>query len=571
MYVSYLVADDEEWDISLTYRTLEDDPLDTKFKHRPSHDLLSSPHIGLINRWRDTCKTEHKSCHTAAHSQLFPSRVLELLDSSEGGNECGVRLIETHGTMREEFACLSYCWGNSKTQTQTGETTLANLSEQLQAIPVDSLPKTIIDAIHLCYKLGFRFLWIDRLCIIQDDARDWENEASRMCDIYSRSALTITVPRCIRSSQSFLKKRQNAHQFGEKDGFSVIECINAKSESKCNLWLVDGSVGRHKASWFLESSWKTFTLGHSPKENCWITRGWTFQEWMLSPRVLHIDTMTLWDCFEGYANELNRRYMERPYLLRNPKEYGKSLSWEWIVGEYTMRKITYEKDRLPALAGLASRYRQATGHTYLAGLWVEEMPRSLLWQTWGATDARPNANETSMPSWSWASVTSKSRYEFQFSDRGFGAASFDSSVSICTWHDSPSLVSGHEKSWIDIKGHISVVIGQKMKELVNPKCLGDCYVVAGSEYWESIPDHGDDYPEEEIIQSNIHLIVLGSASSESEPTHGKYGALVLQKCGRDDDPPCFKRLGVAYLGVDAHPVPELEYRPPWELQLVRLI
>lgn len=511
---------------------------------------------------------EHQSCHTAAHTQSFPSRVIELLDSGETGNECGIRLIETHGTIRGEFACLSYCWGNSETQTQTGETTRANLSKQLQGISLNSLPKTIIDAIYLCYKLGFRFLWVDRLCIIQDDARDWEKEASRMCDIYSRSALTITVPSCIRSSQSFLRKRQNAHQFGEKDGFAVIECFNAKSESKGNLWLVAGVIGRRIASWFLESSWDDFTIDPSAEGNCWITRGWTFQEWMLSPRVLHIDTMTLWDCFEGYANELNRRYMERAHLLRNPGEYGKGLSWEWIVEEYTQREITYEKDRLPALAGLAFRYRQATGHTYLAGLWLEEMPRSLLWER--GDDEPPNPSEIITPSWSWASITCKALHKYAFSATGRDAASFDSSVSICAWSDSPSLVSGHEKAWIDVKGHISVVIRQT-PEFDNPECLGDCYIVAGNEHWESTADHVLEYPEAEIIQSNIHLIVLGSVSNGSEPTRRGYGALVLQKCGRDDDPPCFKRLGVAFLGIHGDPVPDLEFGPPWELQLVRLI
>lgn len=564
------MTDDEECDTSLTYRTLEDDPLDTKFEHRPSHDLLSSLHIGLINRWRQTCKTEHQSCHTAAHSQSFPSRVLELLDSGERENGCGVRLVETHGTMREEYACLSYCWGNSETQTQTGETTRANLSKKLRAITIESLPRTIIDAIYLCFQLGFRFLWVDRLCIIQDDARDWEKEASRMCDIYSRSALTITVPSCTHSSQSFLEKRQNAHQFAEKYGFAVIKCIDAKPESTSNLWFFGGA--KERASWFLQFTWDEFIFEFSPKGNRWITRGWTFQEWMLSPRVLHIDTMTLWDCFEGYANELNHRYTVRPYLLRNTGEYGKSLPWALIVEEYTRRQITYEKDRLPALAGLASRYRQATGHTYLAGLWVEEMPRSLLWQTLRGHDATPNANETSMPSWSWASLTSAAMYEYEISDIRYKTASFDSYASICAWPDSPSLVSGHEKAWIDIKGHVSVVIDQKMQKVDDhPEGLLYCDVMAGNDYWESIIDYGPEYPEEEIIQSNIHLIVLGSFSYGSELTRRRYGALVLQKCGRDDDPPCFKRLGVAFLGVDDDQVPALDYGHPWELQLVRII
>lgn len=106
---------------------------------------------------------------------------------------------------------------------------------------------------------------------------------------------------------------------------------------------------------------------------------------MLLPRILHVDTMILWDCFEGHANKLNRRHVEQVEFSRNPTSSvetsrGESLLWGQVVNEYSQREVLYKRDRLPALARLTARFAQARGYTYLAGLWLKEMPRSLLWE-----------------------------------------------------------------------------------------------------------------------------------------------------------------------------------------------
>lgn len=520
---------------------------------------------------------EHKSCCETAYNQPLPSRVIELFEIGDRQGPCAARLVETNGIMQGTYVCLSYCWGDSKAQNQTGRTTSANLSKQLQEIPFDSLPNTVIDAIHLCYKLNFRFLWVDRLCIIQDDKRDWKNEASQMCDIYSRSALTISVPLCIESSKSFLKKRQDPHPVYWRGIVATMDYIDMESSSKGGLCFIMGSIDRDEAAWFLERTWD-FTNCMSHYGNRWITRGWTFQEWMLSPRVLHIDTMTLWDCFEGYANELNRRYIGKTNVVRDPTEFGKDRSWDLIVEEYSHRQITYEEDRLPALDGLATRYHQRTGYTYLAGLWLEEMPRSLLWQR-DTKEATP-AYQT-VPSWSWASLNTRAAWVYaNLRNLVPPGEPFLPSASIHRWVGSPSPVFMDEKAWIDIKGHISVVVDQAsdLPENFMKRINEDCLVKVGDQWWHSIPDHGHKYADDEIAQSNVYLIVLGSTGrGRNTGIRGArdYGGLVLQRCGWDNGKPYFRRLGMATWeppGSWVKPgLKDLSYWASWELQVIHLV
>ena len=70
-------------------------------------------------------------------------------------------------------------------------TTKSNLTSHLSNIDLDELPPAIQDAIRLTRLLGLRYIWIDALCIIQDDRDDWTREASKMHKVYTQSTLTI--------------------------------------------------------------------------------------------------------------------------------------------------------------------------------------------------------------------------------------------------------------------------------------------------------------------------------------------------------------------------------------------
>ncbi|KAK1470407.1 heterokaryon incompatibility protein [Colletotrichum tamarilloi] len=86
--------------------------------------------------------------------------------------------------------CLSHCWGKIKIKCKT-ETD--NLKRQLESIPWSLLPPSFQQAVEITRKLGVRYLWIDSLCIIQDDKIDWEKEAAQMVNVYRNSYATIAV------------------------------------------------------------------------------------------------------------------------------------------------------------------------------------------------------------------------------------------------------------------------------------------------------------------------------------------------------------------------------------------
>lgn len=515
---------------------------------------MSEAHIGLINRWRRTCETEHKSCNKTDgnHLQQLPSRVLELLDPSDETK--GIRLVETQGKMQGIYACLSYCWGDP--ETQIGQTCRENLPRQLQGIPFHELPNTVVDAVHLCFKLGLRFLWVDRLCIVQDDMSDWSLEASRMCDVYSRSALTISVPLCEDSSQSFLAERRKG--FREQYQYSTMTYTERSSEWEGSLWIRPRGCSETNRPWFLENQDPTAVIGSSHVRSRWLERGWTFQEWILSPRVLHVDSMTLWDCFEGNANELTRRHIEDTRASRNLSSSGATgLRWDAVVNEYSQREVSYEKDRLPALAGLAARFARARGHTYLAGLWLEEMPRSLLWHQCPAQrEFCPHADRNA-PSWSWASYNRSVRYSRPFDgDEDFNATA--SILSTFCQYDPPDSFSAVVKAWIDVNGLVSIVTEQDQD---------DCRIKAGDKWWNTLVwslEYKHLFPEDGIAQANVYLLLLGWASDFYE---NQYGALVLQGSGWEDGRQCLRRLGAAYLQVFDVP----DFGPSYESRTVRLV
>lgn len=541
-------------------------------QNRPSLDLLSDPHIDLINRWRDICGKEHQSCRKTVLDQTLPTRVLELLDPLDRSNGRNLaRLIETHHKMQGTYVCLSYCWGNVN-KAQKGQTNKDNLASHLHGITFDELPGTVIDAIHICYKLGFRFLWVDRLCIVQDDMADWLREASRMCEIYSHAALTIAVSLCDDSSQSFLSKRRMG-PFCEQRS-SVIAYTDEETRLKGSLWIAPCRPWEHgHGPWYLEDTWDSFGTGVG-KSNRWLDRGWTFQEWMLSPRVLHINTMTLWDCLDGYANELSRRYMDAPTLSRDPIILGRDVSWNYIISEYSRRNITFMRDRLPALAGLAACYRQITGYTYLAGLWLEDMPKSLLWKPWDRVYGHIPPDNTwhgkhTIPSWSWASCDGRIEYE-----RKRKLDYFSAEASIASFHCRyypRGSISNVKEAWIDIEGYLSILTDQYHgdQEGLDDKEF-QLYVKAANAGWESLPDYGNKYEGDAIAQANIYLLYLGLHMWAGS---WYYCGLVLHESGFDDGRPRFRRLGTAEVArhrlddESAHPGVE----PQWQQRLIRLV
>jgi hypothetical protein len=325
------------------------------------------------------CDQNHPSCSsTVAYSQL-PKRILDL----SGGNI----------SLREDFtdsffyACLSHCWGSSDLVTKT---TVANLEEYKYIIPETHLTKTFRDAVDICRRLNMNFLWIDSLCIIQDNENDWREQSARMASIYQNASLTIAATKSSGSAGGCYT--------------STKPEFLAKSIPGTNIY-----VRQHPPQFPTH-------LSPSPQEWPLLNRGWCYQEMRLSQRVLHFCSQeVMWECAHERRSESGcsdenigkdephynwSKYEVVPYwkLAQDPRKL-----WYRTVQEYSRLQLTYGKDKMPALAALTQNMEQLRANDrFLAGLWQNTLLLDLLWMVWPS----PNTGRLAVwrgPTWSWVS------------------------------------------------------------------------------------------------------------------------------------------------------------------------
>lgn len=403
-------------------------------------------------------------------------------------------------------------------------------------LKLGEMPKTIADTILLCHKLGFQYLWVDSLCIIQNDISDWKNEASKMRDIYGGSSLTIATPVCYDSSQSLISRRLLKADFPEPR--ARLDYANQASGAPVSIWIFypQANLGE-QGMWCLELDWGNFNYYFPHRQrDTWMKRAWTFQEWMLSPKVLHINRMTLWDCFEGYGNEITSRQMEPAKLQRNVSGQGNETSWTDIIEQFTSRKIAKDQDRLPALAGIADLHRLKTGYTYLAGIWLEDIPKALLWCRDDLDEASTRSSgytEGRIPSWSWASVETRVNFE---------AGHHTSLVSVTSWlceYNPPGSLVDVTRACIELKGSCTLVTGYYYR-LPYDSPFNFYYTMRTESSWHMVWLDDDDFDIKKAITENrIYFMLVAQLWSSST------FALIIEPTGPEGGGRCFRRVGFA--------------------------
>lgn len=139
--------------------------------------------LNLAKSWLENCMQCHQACRPQETEQTWPTRLIEIESSSP-------RLVSSSGLPgRFKYATLSHCWGTY----QYLRLLKGNLRSFYHEIPTHSLSKTFTDSITIAKHLGMSYLWIDSLCIIQDDDDDWRRESRKMSDIYGYSTVNIAA------------------------------------------------------------------------------------------------------------------------------------------------------------------------------------------------------------------------------------------------------------------------------------------------------------------------------------------------------------------------------------------
>ncbi|KAF2848670.1 HET-domain-containing protein [Plenodomus tracheiphilus IPT5] len=403
---------------------LEDHELATTLKRcsiSPNGSTGDEGALELAAFWTKTCVYNHGKCRPpmSANAALFlPTR---LLDVSDGA----IRLIETVHEIAESadknFVALSHCWG----LVPIIRTVKANYDEHRQGIAPEQLSKTFREAIHTTRKLGYRYIWIDSLCIKQDDPTDWAAEAATMCDVYQCAVLTIAAAHA---------PGGDVGCFAERDGLLHLPFyVELPTNPMTRVQFT--SYGRTKE-----------VGGGDP---ALYGRAWVLQEQILSPRMLIFDGQQIkWECLTMHGSESSptsgttRHSLYQKHIrsgIMDDVEYfdfgdeetayisGARLKhqyWCYVVMDYTHRGMTMSKDRLVALAGIGKALGRHTKSEYKAGLWSDYFTIGLLWSIAhneiflmsAATNFDIEKNEKIRhkedlaPSWSWASVTAPVMY-----------------------------------------------------------------------------------------------------------------------------------------------------------------
>lgn len=162
----------------------------------PSRDTLSAENVRLMQAWIHSCKRDHTGCRVPP-SSWAPTRLLAM-DTDEDDSVCALRLVETASLCRRDggpsvvYAALSHMWGDLSVVPPL-RTVKANYGAMQHNIRQAELPRNFVDAVSVCARLHVPCLWIDSLCIVQDDEEDWGREAVTMHLVYQHAEVTIVA------------------------------------------------------------------------------------------------------------------------------------------------------------------------------------------------------------------------------------------------------------------------------------------------------------------------------------------------------------------------------------------
>lgn len=356
----------------------------------------------MLNTWLSDCHEYHDDCMQNGATRELPTR---LLDVGARPHDKEPRLIVTSEHMElldsthAPYAALSHCWGMQGTPLKTES---GSLSDMMTSIPLNSMPRTYQDAVRLTRLLGIRFLWIDSLCILQDDKSDWERESAVMHDIYHNAHVTLCA--LVDSCDDGLFGSERSAQA------TVTFQSSIKPEIQGEFFL----RGTMPNVWDSDLDPDHRIKHNDLTENRWSDRGWTYQEKQFSPRKLICSKrMIYYSCDSAFHSE-DKAFDEGVYghtimgMLRITDR-----AWESAVFFYSGRSLTFVEDRFPAISSFASTIAQVTGDTYFAGLWKSNLHRELLW--WVLDQPRQFPKKLPdliselqtiqpfiAPSWSWA-------------------------------------------------------------------------------------------------------------------------------------------------------------------------
>lgn len=405
---------------------------DTKFPKDGSARLVNPLWIdrSLLRQWKEKCLSSHgETCGSTQAQSVYndDARPTWLIDV---WRKCLVR-----PSQHDRYIALSYVWGGAPTLMAR----MNNIAELLKPLAFAEgrtsvpIPKTIRDAMSCVERLGERYLWVDSLCIVQDDPVHKEAEINKMVAIYSNAFITITASDGLDADSglpglSGLTEPRAAIQVVHtlRPGIQIVECLM------------------------------------EPKNTKWRTRGWTYQEEVFPRRQIFFEGgWARWVCQSDKWAEVGEKHggkvdgqigsvtsMRDALSSPIPDPYV----WWNMIGAYNMRDLTYPEDALSGFAGILNSFGRSFDGGFISGLPAAMFYIAILWHTRDPLTrrrAKGSSGNVCLPSWSWIgwkgtllSISMHPSLDFvKVRASREGARYFDRVTPLVQWHWRESLMN----------------------------------------------------------------------------------------------------------------------------------
>jgi hypothetical protein len=265
------------------------------------------------------------------------------------------------------------------------------------------LPNIIEDSLLVTKGLGERYLWVDSICIIQDDGQDKARFIARMDSIYALATVVIISSTCVNANSPLPGVRPGSRSL-EPEYFQIRDVTLVQSLDPALGVKVDLRTGR--AAGYLG-------------ETVWDTRAWTLQERFLASRCLMFTAeQVFWECEEAFWCEDSVR--EIPFIAPDPHRTslcGGELNLTWnsdvatfdhfyrvLLEDYSGRFLTLDSDGLNAFLGIIRALEGTMGETFFWGMPTAFLESALAWGHRNPGLRRRHGVQ--FPSWSWVGWTS---------------------------------------------------------------------------------------------------------------------------------------------------------------------
>ncbi|KAF8854442.1 HET-domain-containing protein [Acephala macrosclerotiorum] len=342
----------------------------------------------LVIQWLEKCKHEHSGvCSATAmvstSHDLVPEYLVDVQDMRVH-HVCGEKL---------EYLALSYVWGRIQTLQLLKHNRTELVTPGSLCGRIDEIPTVVRDAITFTKDMGYKFLWVDTLCICQDDAETKERQIAGMNTVYARATMTLVALEGLDASYGLC----GVHPY-EMPRYQPMEKVHQ-----------------------LRMMTIMPPISESLERSVWRSRAWTFQEEQFSRRILFFTKYQVYfrcqsstycedrfeDCLnveDGYVkgafqDELLHRLQPGAHLSTTANRI-----WMRMVEDYSKRSFSRDSDRYDAFAGVESQLKQGSFHyPCILGMPVRHLVRELYWNHLGnpASEQRKLRRLSGFPSWSW--------------------------------------------------------------------------------------------------------------------------------------------------------------------------